>query len=184
MKLSRRGFTLIEIIVVVAVTMLLSSIVIFYNSSTREQLTLFTEKAKLAEVVLRAKSLAISTYADGSSRCGYGLYLDPAARAYSIISYQPADCRILTSVDPDPAVRVALPNATYVLPPTLALGASSTTSADAVAYVIFIPPDPHVLIARADGSLVPNDQGVLSLYGVRSGTAAGVIVSTAGQITF
>lgn len=60
----RSGFTLLEILIVISITIMISGIAISYNGSTQQQIGLYVEVQKLAELILRAKSLAVSTYRD------------------------------------------------------------------------------------------------------------------------
>src|SRR4051812_45988820 len=99
----KKGFTLVEVMVVVGVTAMLAGVILVYNSSTRSQILLSTEKVKLTQVVLRAKSLAISTYSDETLSCGYGIAIDPSARTYTLVRYSFGDCTVLDHVDTDAA---------------------------------------------------------------------------------
>ena len=87
-----RGFTLIEILVVVAVSAIVMGSFIAYNSASRAQIALSVEQAKIAQVILRAKSLTISSYTQdlGSPpfRCGYGFSVDYPGRSYSLNRYE------------------------------------------------------------------------------------------------
>jgi len=178
---NRKGFTLVEIMVVVSVTAMLSAVILVYNSSTREQIVLSTEKVKLTQVVLRSKSLAISTYSDASVPCGYGMYIDPAARTYTLMRYAPADCSVTDRVDPDPAARQAVsPSEVFTLPPGLVFGNASSS----LRYVVFIPPDPFVLIADRDGNLLPTPTGEVILQSADGKYSSTITVNTAGQVTF
>jgi len=76
------GFTLIELIVVLGVTVGLSAILITYSRTGERQIILFREQAKVINAVLRAKNLAIQAYAGGGGGidvCGYGVNFQPNA---------------------------------------------------------------------------------------------------------
>lgn len=92
-----RGFTLIEILVVVAVSVIVMGSFIAYNSASRAQVALSVEQAKIAQLILRAKSLAISSYTQdlGSPnvRCGYGFSVNYPERSYSLNRYEVLDNR-------------------------------------------------------------------------------------------
>jgi hypothetical protein len=165
--------------VVVTVTALLAGVVLLYSSSTRTQIALSTEKVKLTQVVLRAKSLAISTYSDESVPCGFGLAIDPAARTYSLVRYAAGNCSVLTSVDVTPGNIVPVSNSTYTLPNTLTFDASSP-----LRYVLFIPPDPRVLLADDSGTLLSGTTGSVTLKSTDKNYQATISFNTAGQVTF
>lgn len=87
-----RGFTLIEILVVVAVSAVVLGSFIAYNSASRAQLALSVEQAKIAQLILKAKSLTISSYSSSESgRCGYGFSVDYSAGSYSLNRYDVLD---------------------------------------------------------------------------------------------
>lgn len=180
----RSGFTLVEVIVVLAVTTMLSALILVYNASTRETLRLFTEKARVAQLILRSKSLALSTYAGGNGLCGYGVHFDRGANRYELVAYRPADCRDRSRVDTEASFDV-VEQSSFDLPPTLDFGAPQGTGGrDEASYVIFIPPDPTVLVAQEDGSLASQGVGVIDLYIKGRTTGAMVVVNAAGQVTY
>lgn len=175
--------------VVLAVTALLSGLILVYNSSTRETLRLFTEKAQMAQLILRAKALALSTYSDSDTPCGYGVRFVPESRReqarYELVEYRPLDCSDRARVDTDPSSFEVSQLSTFPLPATLefAFGNSNSPLADA-AYVIFIPPDPIVLVARADGTLIETGVGKVELKIKGREASAIVTINAAGQVTF
>lgn len=171
---------MVEIMVVVTVTAMLAGIVLLYNSSTRAQIALSTEKVKLTQVVLRAKSLALSTYGGADVPCGYGLSIDPSGRAYSLIRYAPDNCSELDHVNTDPESIAPIENGTYALPPSLAID----TATSSLRYVIFIPPDPRVLLADDTGTLMPGTSGTVTLVSQKGAYRATISLNTAGQVTF
>lgn len=84
---SGKGFTLVEIIVVVAITVLLSSIAITYNRSGERQIVLFRDQALVVGLLNRAKSLAIQKYRDPDisgdySTCAFGLHFESGSRDF------------------------------------------------------------------------------------------------------
>ncbi|MBI2888299.1 MAG: type II secretion system protein [Candidatus Liptonbacteria bacterium] len=73
---SRRGFTLIEILVVVSISILLAAYGLSYSSVSHNQTTLFIQRAQAGQFVLKAKSLTLSTKLRESVAgrpCGYGV---------------------------------------------------------------------------------------------------------------
>jgi prepilin-type N-terminal cleavage/methylation domain-containing protein len=183
--MSRRfGFTLVEVMVVMSVTALLSALILVYSSSTRDTLLLFTEKVRVTQLIYRAKSLALSTYTEGGvSRCGYGVRFNHTAGTYDLVSYSPASCAERSIVDINPATFETVQQAAFTLPKALQFDLDEATAQDA-AYIIFIPPDPTILIAREDGSLITNTDGRIGLKVTGRDVGAIVKINAAGQITY
>lgn len=180
---SRPGFTLVEVMVVMAVTAMLSALILVYNASTRETLRLFTEKARVAQLVLRSKSLALSTYTDArEAPCGYGVRFDRTAGTYALVAYRPASCRDRSRVNTDPDLFEVVQLSEFTLPATLEF--EDTGEARDIGYVLFIPPDPSVLVARDDGSLIEGGSGKVALKIRNKDTDAIVTINAAGQVTF
>ncbi len=179
----RSGFTLVEVMVVLAVTAMLSTLILVYNASTRETLRLFTEKARVAQLILRAKSLALSTYTEGGvTRCGYGVRLNRSAGTYDLVSYSPPSCAVRDRIDTDVATFETVQLSSFTLPPTLEF--ENKNDGHDVSYIMFIPPDPAVLIGLEDGSLVSNGSGNIAMKIKGQKTDAIVKINAAGQVTF
>lgn len=179
----RSGFTLVEVMVVLAVTAMLSAVILVYNASTRETLRLFTEKARMAQVIMRAKSLALSTYADeGGIPCGYGVQIDRANNTYRMVGYRPRSCSDRAQIEISSDAFTDVPQSTFPLPATLAF--ASTDPLEDLSYVLFIPPDPMILLGREDGSLIAGGNGTIRMQVKDSATDAIIKVNAAGQVTF
>jgi len=81
----RSGFSLVEIIVVISITVLLSTLVIGYNRSSEKQLILFRDQATIVGVLNRAKALAIEKFREPEAdfdNCAFGLHFDNGSREY------------------------------------------------------------------------------------------------------
>ena len=55
------GFTLIELMVTVSLTVLFTAFAATSNRSTNNQIALYTEQGKIINLIYKARSLAIST---------------------------------------------------------------------------------------------------------------------------
>ncbi len=69
------GFTLVETLVVVAITLFLSGLLFTYNRSTDNQVVLAAEQARVAGILFRAKSFALQKnvrYGEADA-CGFGV---------------------------------------------------------------------------------------------------------------
>ena len=168
------GFTLIELLVVIGITMSLATIILVYSGTSREQIALSVEVAKLGQVIARAKSLSISTLDLAGAECGYGVNFDEANNRYAIISYTAASCA---------APLVSLPafqeSEAHVLSPLVEYADGS----DQMSHIFFAPPDPTTVIS-IDGGLYTTRTGYIYLR-TRDGSATKVIsVNPGGQISF
>ncbi|MDP3975101.1 MAG: type II secretion system protein [Candidatus Jorgensenbacteria bacterium] len=78
----RNGFTLVETLVVVAITLFLSGLLLTYNRSTDNQIVLAAEQARVAGVLFRAKAFALQkNIREGSAAaCGFGVRIEKPRR--------------------------------------------------------------------------------------------------------
>jgi prepilin-type N-terminal cleavage/methylation domain-containing protein len=75
--MKKKGFTLIELVVVIGILSLLSASLITYSRAGEKQIVFFKEQSVLTGIVFRAKNLAISTYGrNGADSCGYGIHFN------------------------------------------------------------------------------------------------------------
>lgn len=178
-----RGFTLVEVLVVLAITSFLAGMVLTYSSVGRSQVALYVESAKLAQVAFRAKSLAIATYNNPDTPCGYGLRVDAPAKSYSLFSYRPASCSSV-SLGPvdlnDPGYRTI---ETFSLPKEIDFATDGAADLD---FVLFVPPDPKTYIWTEGQAVGPAQDatGEVALRAAGSDNIMRVKVSPAGQVSF
>ena len=66
--MERKGFTLIEILIVLAITAVLSGLAIVYTHVGQNQISLSIEESKIAQLILEAKELSIATYSRTTPR--------------------------------------------------------------------------------------------------------------------
>lgn len=184
-----RGFTLIEVLVVLGITSLLAGMVLTYSSRSRTQTALYVETAKLAQIILKAKSYSIATYVSGgeAAPCGYGIHVDYAANSYEFFGYKPIgiDCSAIGDGSVD------MGNKGYNVIETYALGGGIIISAKPpadgavpVSDIIFVPPDPKTMIWPLDGGAAGVGIGNIRLATQDGLAKTDVQVSSAGQITF
>lgn len=84
----RDGFTLLETIIVIAITVALSAIAFTYNRSTERQIVLFKDQAILVGLLNRAKALALEKFNQNADACAFGVYVNKNAGAREFVFFQ------------------------------------------------------------------------------------------------
>jgi prepilin-type N-terminal cleavage/methylation domain-containing protein len=190
---NKKGFTLVEILVVVTITALLSAYVVSYTRTGQRQITLYIEKQKIAGLILKAKSLAIESFTQVSQgNCGYGLAVNYGQRSYSIFYYatstassQPkyVQCPQLKISGSLVLQQVVTSSDVMQLNTDLAFPSSIDSFPDALYYVLFVPPAPQTLIAGKNGNILP-DSGTIYFNTSDGSASTTVTVNPAGQVNF
>jgi prepilin-type N-terminal cleavage/methylation domain-containing protein len=194
------AFTLIELLIVVLISAMLSAVVITYSGVGRDEVSLSVESAAVAQTVLHAKSLAVAAYSTAASHaCAFGVAFNGAANTYSVVKYDlPAgsqNCPSVASLESSGIMGSALTQYTaneWDIP--LTNGVSLSVSSDAtnsLTFVLFYPPDPKTLISLSECSPgvdscrynFVNTPAVVDLKTV-GGTTQAITVDTGGQVTF
>ena len=153
------GFSLIEMLVVMSITLVLSAILIGYARESGRQMLLISSQAKVVNIISRAKSLSVATLidenglpADASLKiCGYGVHVDRELGQVFIFRDLAVDC---SADDPtrryvfdDKDVKLISTLDVFSVPDTTIQFGDDTTLTD----VLFIPPDPTIVVnANAD----------------------------------
>lgn len=186
MQGSRSAFTLIELLIVLALSGLFASYAIIGSNVSRNVVALSVESSEVAQVILQAKQLAIATYTAGdSASCGFGVLLDQSAGTYSIFSYSPVtsptpcpQASSLTSINPDFEKQYTVGTWQVSLHQGVKFDLPNTQEA-----ILFYPPDPTVFLSD-DGtniqSIGPLRVGLVTADGNSSTT---ISINTQGQIS-
>lgn len=183
-RTGKKAFTLVEVLVVIAITSLLAGIVLTYSSKGRAQVTLYVESAKLSQVILRAKSLAIATFSSPDAPCGYGVHIDSAANKYSLFSYSPNDCYSIQNGPIDTADPGYSVLDSFDLPPSVVYGDSSNSLENA-GDILFVPPDPKTMIWPRGGSFPSATAAKIVLTSPADNSySLEIRISSAGQINY
>jgi len=171
-RASRAAFTLVEMLVVIGISTLISAAAILYSNVGQNEVALTVETAKIAQLVLQARELALDTYTgtvtSTTRPCGYGVHFDfnSNPQTYSLFAYM-----VPNDIIPCPSV------ATVVSTTILTFGLGGNTSAYApsswqlpisqgvvlaipgtatcnnpMTDVLFYPPAPTTMIVLASSS--------------------------------
>jgi prepilin-type N-terminal cleavage/methylation domain-containing protein len=160
-----RGFTIIEMLVIIGIISLISAILIVYIRAGGRQIVLFREQAKLVSVLARAKYLAISTFGREGVPCGYGVHFT-SPRTFLIFkdladNCQSSDQKYSGSLETQESFEL-----------DSLLEFETLTFSD----ILFIPPDPSIVINPTQ------DEATLIIKAVGSEDSAVIKINSAGQI--
>jgi prepilin-type N-terminal cleavage/methylation domain-containing protein len=186
---SRNGFTLIEILIVLAISAMLMSIAITYSGTERDQIALSVEETKISQFVLQARSLALATYNNSSVHaCGYGMIFDSAQNTYSVFAYTPP--ATATSTCPpekelnwgsisSSANENQYTGTTWQIQPGSNI-TFTTSGGLGRSIVLFYPPNPDTFIFNSDGSQASS----LSIFltGAGGESAPPITIDQTGQV--
>ncbi len=159
--MDEKGFTLVEVLVVLAITVVLSGIAIGYSHVGQNQISLSIEESKVAQLILEAKELSIATYSQNSATCAYGVRFDFATSSYSLFEYDSATttgagvrptCPSIASTSQQVNMGAIQRYESGSWQVHTAAGVTLVSSTNPVAsatiqYVLFYPPDPCTLIS-------------------------------------
>ncbi len=187
-----KGFTIIELLVVLGITAMLSAIALGYTGVAQNQITLSVESAKIAETILRAKNLAIATYSTAPGICGYGVSIDVPDNEYSIFAYDPAGGGPCPSVASTTLTGLSTANeqpysqSTWKVRPGTGVRLVQGNG-DGLGAVLFYPPAPATLLSLTGDAFLPPGSAVplnVHLSTVDGSASTTITVSPAGQVTF
>jgi len=189
----RAGFTLLEMLVVIGITTLLSVVAIGYSKAGQNEVALTVETSKIAEVVLQAKELAINTYgttANGSKACAFGVHFDANAQTYSLFAFitvgahcpSLASTTVTTFVYSDPSMVQEYQPSSWNIPVTQGVQIDSTDFSD----VLFYPPAPITLINPLNAVKFSSPSGAsnINLSTIDDKNHSVISISPEGQVTF
>jgi prepilin-type N-terminal cleavage/methylation domain-containing protein len=168
---NKKGFTLIEILIVLAITAVLSSLAIVYTHVGQNQISLSIEESKVAQLILEAKELSIATYSSNSATCAYGVAFNYASSSYSLFAYNAAAtsseyggrqiCPSLASTsvmfDTDAVQPYQSGSWQVHTAPGVVLDGSGGAASDTIQYVLFYPPNPCVMVNLVQQTTFPSD---------------------------
>jgi len=167
----KKGFTLIETLVIISILTLLTSFLILYSHGGERQIILLREKAKLISTILRAKSLSLNTLIEDEPGCGYGVGFE--GTNYFIYKDLAGDCLNSDRLYSGPASGERLENDVFNLDPALKFLQRD------ISDVLFVPPDPQVFLDGGQSIL----EAVIALSTLDESSQTSIIINNAGQIS-
>jgi prepilin-type N-terminal cleavage/methylation domain-containing protein len=194
--LRRAGFTLVEMLVVIGITTLLSAIAIGYSKIGQNEVALSVETSKIAELILQAKELAINTYGtttSGARACAFGVHLDLNTQTYTLFAFSPnvasagrcpsaaSSTEISFTQNIAPAYQAGSEN----IP--VAQGVQMNSGANDFTDVLFYPPAPETLINTGGfgGYFAPAlTTSKIYLSTIDGHNTSVITVNAEGQVTF
>ncbi|MEK7543072.1 MAG: type II secretion system protein [Patescibacteria group bacterium] len=201
-SVSAKGFTLIEILIVIGIMALTSGMFIGYNRSGDEQIMLFKDQATLISAINRAKAFAQQRYrlTSGATACAFGIYIPASSYINTsrvLINNNPSRNLIIFAdkrsrpnttecVGVDYVNNIETYNGDYMYNPnhdeiieTLELDKRMKFMNAKDLHIAFIPPDLGLII-NGNTNIQQQDITIQSIVSsMRSGT---VTVSSGGQI--
>jgi prepilin-type N-terminal cleavage/methylation domain-containing protein len=202
--MQRKGFTLIEVLVVLALTALLSGIAIGYTHVGQNDVSLSIEESEIAQMILEAKELSIATYSSNSVTCAFGVQFDYVNSTYSLFAYDaaaspsqpggrplcPSLAGTAASVDQNAITEYANGSWQVHTPPGVVLDASADpVASDTIQDVLFYPPNPFTLMSfdgqtfQDDYTNPPASTGYVYLSTVGGTDSRTISVNTDGQVS-
>ncbi len=181
MQKFKRGFTLLEIIVVIGIIVILSGIFIGFSQESRNQIMLNVEKARVVNLFSRAKSFALTGYTNPPSLpppCSYGVKF--SSSSYTLFEYTPPapescdDIESITSI-----VLIGIREAEKTdFNSKIKI---DSASADSLGYIVFIPPNLLTKLFDQNGNEM-SAPAKIYLKTVNGSATSEIVVSSLGQI--
>ena len=185
-KFNRCGFTLVEIIVVVSITVFLSTVLITLSRQSRTGINLDSERLKIAQVIQKVRSYAVSGVVFDPNRetphCAYGLSIEPSERSYTVFTLDtalPNDCgsNLGIPVLPDPRF---VEKESYSLPSEIQF-----TALTDLAFVLFLN-QPKIGLIFGDENVPASPTSLIISLEKTDGSQSSqpITLSPAGQIGY
>jgi prepilin-type N-terminal cleavage/methylation domain-containing protein len=203
-RASRAAFTLIEMLIVIGISTLVSAAAILYSNVGQNEVSLTVETAKVAQLILQARELALDTYSGTSGACAYGVHFDITDQTYSLFAYTPGTSRCPSAETVESTTIISsgvmgsyassswqMPVAKGVvivspgnLPTACSVG---HTGSPVVGDILFYPPAPATLISPANGNgkfSSPTPSSIVCLETSDGKNTAVIAVNPEGQVSF
>ncbi|MDP3052941.1 MAG: prepilin-type N-terminal cleavage/methylation domain-containing protein [bacterium] len=167
--MDNKGFTIIEMLVVISIMVLLTSLLILYSRTGENQIILFRDQARLIAALNRAKSLSAQLFSAPEPPCSFGVHFSQAENNFLIFRDLAADCQNSDNIYTGAGELFEK----YQLSPQVKFGDLTLTN------IVFIPPDPKTLIDNDPDKI----EATITLQNLNGNASLKVKVNNAGQIT-
>lgn len=184
-SIEKKGFTLVEILIVIGIMVLTSGMFIGYNRSGDEQIVLFKDQAMFIGAINRVKAFTQERF-NIAGACAFGIYIptvasgntNPPRKFFIFVDKAPVGQECITVAYDG----IETPNTGYYYnnPPdeiieTLELDKRMKFIAEADSRIMFLPPDLKIY--------PPNETFTATIGSVSSERQATIEISSGGQIT-
>lgn len=166
---NKKGFTILEMTVVISIMVLLSSFLILYSRTGENQIVLFRDQSRLITGLNRAKSSSIQSLDASNPSCAFGVHFSKAENAFLIFRDLATDCQNADHVYTDSGELFE----SYQLSPRIKFGEVTLTD------IVFIPPDPKTIIDNDSNKT----EATIVLETLDGKASLKVKINNVGQIT-
>lgn len=166
---NKKGFTVLEMLVVISIVILLSSVLILYSRTGENQIVLFRDQSRLITGLNRAKSLSVQAFNAPDLSCAFGVHFSKTENAFLIFRDLATNCRDADHVYSDAGEIFE----NYPLSSRIQFGETTLTD------IVFIPPDPVILIDNDFNKT----EAMITLETLNGNASLTVRVNNAGQVT-
>lgn len=211
-RASRAAFTLVEMLVVIGISTLVSAAAIIYSNVGQNEVSLTIETAKVAQLILQARELALDTYTGTvtatSHPCAYGVHFDLNSdpQTYSLFAYMvpsntscpsPAMVASTTIITPGQGGNISsYASSSWQMPVAQGVRIASPSNnnfptacggSPVVGDILFYPPAPVTLISPANKNGVfssPTPSSIICLETSDGKNTTVISVNPEGQVSF
>jgi len=174
-----QGYTLVELLVVLGVTALLSGLLLIYSREGERVSIIMRTRAQVVSDINWAKNLAITSQAwNGQKTCGYGVYFDVNNNRYIIFADLSSDCGSSTHIrgqaDTEDVEIIGVPQKFQKF----------NLFSSNVGQIFFLPPNPTIYFDDIPAENDPNRQQaeVVFTYLTEVSPAFELYINPIGQI--
>lgn len=173
-----KGFTIIEMLVIIGIMLLLSGVLIIYSRSGETASIIIRQAAKIVADTNRAKNLAITTTTFKTEMgelihpCGYGVYFDSATEPnqYTIFADLSSSCELSDHLRPTDGSADLI---------TESLTASLSITSKNIDQVFFLSPDPTIIFNGINEEEIRTGEIAIGV----GNTKVSVKISKTGQVS-
>ena len=163
-----KGFTTIEMLVVIGIMALMSSVLMVYGRTGERQIILFKEQARIISALSRVKYLTVATFGKTDVPCGYGVHFE-APKIFLIFKD--------LAVSGDCSLSDKKYSGADEIFESFNLDSAVTFDQLTLSDIVFIPPNPSVVITP------DQEQATIIVKVVNIESSAAIKINNAGQIS-